>query len=157
LQKMSLSKRAAAAPPPLPDAPPTVNYIGAHIAHLGDSEHVALAIAENKLSWDALHPLMHAAEQRATDSANKHKSSAGYDDPRGSFLFRQAFAAFLQREVFCHTAGGAGAGAAVDATERVEGKAVVVDPDCIVGGAGVTGVLQMLLFVLCDPGEGASL
>lgn len=42
---------------------------------------------------------MAEAEQRATENAAVHAATAGYDDPRGSVRFRDAFALFLEREV----------------------------------------------------------
>ncbi len=108
-------------------------YIETHFERSDDAWHpetnpdgyIALCIAENKLMFDVLGPKM--ARCRRLDP-----ESMGYDSMIGSSDFRSAVAAFLSRTFI---------GGDVDA----EHLAVL---------NGVGSVLELLFYVLCDPGDG---
>lgn len=108
-------------------------YVDEHFARLDDrwdpdtnpDGYVSMCIAENKLAWDLLAPKM--AECRAVPARVTE-----YDTMTGSRSFREALAGFLERKVL--------------------GRPVA--PEQVVTLAGGGTVLEMLFYVLADPGDG---
>ncbi|CUU58967.1 1-aminocyclopropane-1-carboxylate synthase [Parafrankia irregularis] len=92
-------------------------------ARLRPDGYINLGTAENRLVWDLLAPRLTA--RRALTAADTH-----YGPLHGTDAFRQELARFL---------GG------VCRTE--------IDPDHLVVVSGVTGALDVIATVLCDPGE----
>lgn len=113
--------------------PPTAPYIKRHFeltennwnADTNPDGYVALCIAENRLVWDLLEPKMAQCREIA-------ESTLGYDSMLGNETFRATVA-----ETFSRTFMGR-----------------PVDPCnlAVVNGAG--SVLELLFYVLCNPGDG---
>lgn len=116
----SLSNRGAAlaANAPMPE------YIAEHFQRGDDDGYVGLAIAENKLMWDVIEPLLNK-DRRVPPTA------IGYDDMAGSHDFRTAIAAF--------------------GSDHIWGRRV--DPDEVVVLAGAGSILETLFFALADAGD----
>eukprot|EP00929_Paragymnodinium_shiwhaense_P093641 TRINITY_DN53856_c0_g2_i1.p1 TRINITY_DN53856_c0_g2~~TRINITY_DN53856_c0_g2_i1.p1 ORF type:complete len:685 (+),score=151.72 TRINITY_DN53856_c0_g2_i1:62-2116(+) len=111
---------------------PGLPYVGEHIRRLGDPNYVCLAIAENKITMHLLEPLLREAEQvGAAEGSDGRVATAGYDDPRGTAVFRHACAAFLAENVLRRP----------------------VNADHLFVSAGIHGVLNALFHVLCDDGD----
>ncbi|MGI9649111.1 MAG: aminotransferase class I/II-fold pyridoxal phosphate-dependent enzyme [Acidimicrobiia bacterium] len=112
---------------------PMPAYIDEHFSRLDDrwdpdtnpTGYVSMCIAENKLAWDLLGARM--AECRDVPAR-----VAEYDNMTGSQSFRESLARFLERSVL----------------ERP------VSPEQVVTLAGSGTVLEMLFYVLADPGDG---
>jgi len=112
---------------------PMPAYVDEHFARVADrwdpdtnpDGYVSMCIAENKLAWDLLAPKM--AECREVPAR-----VAEYDTMTGSQSFREALARFLERSVL--------------------GRPVA--PEQVVTLAGSGTVLEMLFYVLADPGDG---
>ncbi|MCP3990414.1 MAG: aminotransferase class I/II-fold pyridoxal phosphate-dependent enzyme [Actinomycetia bacterium] len=124
-----LSARARA----LLDSPAVPEYIDTHFERSEDAWHpernpdgyIAFCIAENKLMFDVLGPKI--AQSRELDS-----ESLGYDSMVGSSDFRQAIAAFLSRTFI--------------------GREIDAEHLAVLNGVG--SVLELLFYVICDPGDG---
>lgn len=84
-------------------------------------------IAENKLGWS----ILRAEMERATRAGTIPDWTAGYTDPAGHPDVRKAVAGFMSRHI-------------------VEAP---VDPDNLSLSAGASGVLDLVSFVLGDPGD----
>lgn len=122
------------------------NYIAAHVQHLGDDTHYAVAIAENKLTFPLLYPHIKASEE-ATASLGVLMGNAGYNDPRGSHDLRGALSKFFVHELGFRVdpaAGGAAQhGKDPDGSDRGREHTLAmaaVSPEHIVVSAGVTAV-----------------
>ena len=108
-------------------------YLVEHFARVGASWHaianpdgyLGLCVAENRLVWDLL-------EEKVTAPRNVPASALGYDAMIGSERFRTILAEFLGR--------------------RLLGRKVTADQLAVLAGAG--SVLEILFWVLCDPGDG---
>lgn len=115
----------------LADVSPVPTYITEHLERLTDSAHddpdgyIGLAIAQNLLMWDILEPQINR-------NRNVSPASIAYGDTTGSLELREQVASFGSRHIW---------GRPVDADEVV-----------LFAGAGA--ILEMLFFVLADPGEG---
>jgi len=109
-----------------------VEYIKRHFELAEDSwsptnpeGYVAMCIAENKLVWDLLEP-------RMAECRDLEHYSIGYNSMIGSVEFRKELAGFLSRSFL--------------------GRDVVAESLAVVNGAG--SVLELIFYVLCNPGEG---
>lgn len=115
------------------DAPTAAEYIQAHFDRVDDAwdpvanpgGYISMCIAENKIVWDLL----------------EHKIGAGrpippealaYDSMIGSQHFREQLSRFLGRTLL--------------------GRDFSADAIAVLAGAG--SVLELLFYVLCDPGDG---
>jgi aspartate/methionine/tyrosine aminotransferase len=116
----------------LVDSPPLPTYIAEHFARAGQpwqrdtapDGYIGLCIAENKLE----NPALIAQLARY----NVPASALGYDAMTGNLEFRERLAAFMARSFLGRTFGA--------------------DQIAVLAGAG--SVLEMLFYVLCDPGDG---
>jgi aspartate/methionine/tyrosine aminotransferase len=114
-------------------APPLHEYIDAHMSRLDDIWHaetnpdglISLCVAENKLVWDLLEP-------RFAECRDVEPYSIGYDRMAGSMPFREVLADFMSRTFI--------------------GRKVLAEQLAVFNGAG--SVLELLFYVLCDPGDG---
>lgn len=114
-------------------SPPMVEYIQRHFEHVDDSWHadtnpdgyIALCVAENKLVWDLLEP-------RMAECRDLEHYSIGYNAMIGALPFREELAAFMGRTFL--------------------GRDIRAEDLAVVNGAG--SVLELLFYVLCDPGDG---
>jgi len=126
-ERLSSRAEAVLAVPPVPE------YIDAHFAHSRDSWHatdntdgyIGLCIAENRLVWDILEP-------RIAQCRNLRADSLGYDAMIGSHRFRETLAKFMGRAFL--------------------GREVAPEHLAVLNGAG--SVLELLFYILCDPGDG---
>jgi aspartate/methionine/tyrosine aminotransferase len=115
------------------DGPGLPEYIDAHFEHSEDEwdadtnpdGYISLCIAENRLVWDVLQP-------RISESRSTQPSSFEYDSMIGSIDFRTTLSHFMGRELF----------------------GIDVDPEQLAVVNGVGSALDLLFYVLCDPGEG---
>ena len=111
--------------------PPVDEYILEDIARQGDSDpddperFIGLAIAENKLMWDLLEPRFNAPR-------TVEHWCIGYDDLAGSQEFRSAVASFTAKHLAYRDP----------------------DPDSIIALAGAGTILEALMYVIGDPGQG---
>ncbi len=120
----TLSQRGIA----LADTPPVPEYLVEHFLHSanpGPHGYTPLCVAENRLVWDLLEPRMTAAR------SVPHEALC-YDEMIGSYRFREQLAAFMARSFL--------------------GR--VFDPAQIAVLAGAGSVLEILFYVLGDPGDG---
>ncbi len=114
-------------------APPLPEYIYAHLDRKDDHWHpetnpdglISLCVAENKLVWDLLEP-------RFAECRDLQPYSLGYDKMVGAMPFREVLAGFMSRTFI--------------------GRKVLPDQLAVLNGAG--SVLELLFYVLCDPGDG---
>ncbi|NOX21527.1 MAG: aminotransferase class I/II-fold pyridoxal phosphate-dependent enzyme [Actinobacteria bacterium] len=115
----------------LSDTSPMPEYIQAHFDRVdqeyssASERYVGLAVAENKLVWDLLEPVIN-------DPRDVPARAAGYDDMVGSEAFRTTLASF--------------------ASEHIWGREV--DASQVIALAGAGAVLELLFHVLGDPGDG---
>lgn len=93
------------------------------------SGYLMLSVAENKLSFDELAPVL-------KDACNcvPSEQTFGYDDMRGVMRFRSAIARFLSRHLCAN---------------RVECK-----PEHVILASGAAAIIDHLFFALCDDGDG---
>jgi 1-aminocyclopropane-1-carboxylate synthase len=125
--KPPLSNRAQS----LVDASPLPTYIAEHLKRSTDfvpddpDRYIGLAIAQNLLMWDVLEPQINR-------NRNVTPASVAYGDTAGSLELRELIASFGSRHIWGRT----------------------VDADDVVLFAGAGAILEMLFFVLADPGEG---
>ncbi len=114
------------------DSPPMPGYIAEHFARAAIPWHrqtcragyIGLCIAENKLDNESLVAQLARYEVPAR--------ALGYDAMTGNLEFRERLAAFMGR--------------------RFLGRNFTADQLVILAGAG--SVLEMLCYVICDPGDG---
>ncbi len=114
-------------------APPLPEYIHAHLDRKDDQwcpetnrdGLISLCVAENKLVWDLLEP-------RFAECRRLEAYSIGYDKMAGAMPFREVLADFMSRTFI--------------------GRKVRPDNLAVFNGAG--SVLELLFYVLCDPGDG---
>ena len=114
-------------------APPLPEYIAAHFERAADSwdpatntdGYVAMCVAENKLVWDLLEP-------RFAECRHLEHYSIGYDAMVGALPFREVLAGFMSRTLL--------------------GRKVLPENLAVFNGAG--SVLELIFYVLCDPGDG---
>jgi aspartate/methionine/tyrosine aminotransferase len=114
-------------------SPPLPRYIREHFERVDDrwdpaanpGGYISMCIAENKLVWDLLAPKM--AECREVP-----QRVVEYDSMIGSISFREHIARFLERNFVTRT----------------------VDPAQLAVLGGLGSVLEMLFYVLGDPGDG---
>lgn len=95
-----------------------------HLEHNPDG-YINLGTAENHLLWDLLAPKINEIQYR--DSRTTH-----YDYLFGSSSFRSAVAKYLQRH----------------------SKDRVIDQDSLVITSGSSAAIEMLIYSLCEPGDG---
>lgn len=115
------------------DSPPVADYIMRHHELVEDSwdpvtnpdGYIGMCIAENKLVWDLLEP-------RIADCRDLEHPSIGYDAMIGSLRFRRELADFMARTFL--------------------GRKVDAENVAVVNGAG--SALELLFYILCDPGDG---
>jgi len=113
--------------------PPTPEYIDAHFANSRDAWHesdnpngyIGLCIAENRLVWDILEP-------RIAQCRDLRADALSYDAMVGSHRFRETLAGFMGRTFLS--------------------REVAPEHIAVLNGAG--SVLELLFYVLCDPGDG---
>ncbi len=86
---------------------------------------INLGTAENHLLWDILQPMFNQVQ--VTEEKTIH-----YDQLYGSRKLRTGIATYLERV----------------SEERS------IDPDCLVVAAGGSAVIEMLIYALCEPGDG---
>ncbi len=106
-------------------------YIAEHFERSVDVDpsdpdrYIGLAIAENKLVWDLLEPMV---------NRNRHvpEYASGYDAMAGSEVFRSRIAAFGSRHLW--------------------GRTVTADEVVTLAGAG--SILETLFYAIGDPGDG---
>ncbi len=127
IPKPLLSNRAQS----LVDTSPVPTYIAEHLERSTDSApddpdpYIGLAIAQNLLMWDVLEPQIN--RNRSVGPA-----SVAYGDTTGSIELRELIASFGSHHIWGRT----------------------VEADDLVLFAGAGAILEMLFFVLADPGEG---
>ncbi len=108
-------------------------YIRRHFEHQDDGwdpttnpdGYIGLCVAENKLVWDLLEP-------RMAECRDLEHYSIGYNSMVGSMQFRAELAEFLGRTFI--------------------GRKVDPENLAVLNGAG--SVLEMVFYVLCNPGDG---
>ncbi|NND03360.1 MAG: aminotransferase class I/II-fold pyridoxal phosphate-dependent enzyme [Acidimicrobiia bacterium] len=113
--------------------PPAVEYIRAHHENMADAYdaatnpdgYIGLCIAENKLVWDLLEP-------KLAECRDLEHYSLGYDAMIGSIHFRSQLAEFMGRTIL--------------------GRKIDPEDLAVLNGAG--SVLELLFYVLCNPGDG---
>jgi aspartate/methionine/tyrosine aminotransferase len=103
---------------------PMPEYIAEHFQRAEDDGYVGLAIAENRLMWDAIEPRLNANRRVGS-------TAIGYDDMAGSHNLRTAIATF--------------------GSDRIWGRKV--DPDEVIVLAGAGSILETLFYALGDPGD----
>lgn len=111
-----------------------VDYVGAHVARLSDcfdasnnpDGYICCAIAEDKLSFKFLEPLVRNAPAATLEDV-------GYDDPTGDKAFKIALANFWSKHM------------------TADCRAVTESSICV--AAGLCASLDVLLFALLDPGD----
>ncbi len=109
------------------------DYIHEHFDRVDDRWHpvtnpegyVSMCVAENKLTWDLLEPKMAACREVP-------QSVVGYDTMIGSEAFREELAGFMGRTFL--------------------GREISAGRLAVLSGAG--SVLEVLFYVLCNPGDG---
>jgi aspartate/methionine/tyrosine aminotransferase len=117
----------------LVDEAPMKPYIAAHYERIGDRHdpvsnpdgYIGLAVAENKLVWDHLAPKLRAPR-------DVPHGAVCYDRMTGSHRFREHLARFMGRTFLGRE----------------------VDPAHVAVLAGAGSVLEILFYVLGDPGDG---
>ncbi len=111
----------------LAESPPMPEYLSEHFARsgsAGESGYIPLCVAENKLTTDVF--LAKMAECRDVPA-----SVLGYDAMTGSHAFREALGRMLERKIL--------------------GRPVPPEQVVVLAGAGT--VLEMLFYVIADPGD----
>ena len=127
--ELRLSTRARS----LLESAPRHEYILEHYERAADAFHatdnpdgyIGLAVAENKLVWGLLEP-------KLTAPRSVPGGAVCYDSMIGSIEFRTRIGEFLERTFI--------------------GRPVSVEHMAVLGGAG--SVLELLFFMLADPGDG---
>ncbi|GBG31401.1 1-aminocyclopropane-1-carboxylate synthase 1 [Hondaea fermentalgiana] len=132
----ALSKRGAEA------AKPAISYLPEMLAAMGDlydpetnpEGYVVAAAAENKLLYkDILEPKLCEAHRKLSEVAEHELFSPYYGDMRGMPNVRKAVAGLMEELVV---------------------KKKKLDPDCLCLTPGVTSAVNMMAFVLGNPGDG---
>lgn len=109
----------------LTDSAPTAEYVAAHHDRAGSDGYIGLAVAENKLMWDVLGPRLRAPRNPGPDAV-------GYDDMTGNRKLREQIGDLLERTWV--------------------GRPFAPESIAVLAGAG--SVLEILFYVLADPGDG---